>query len=80
MDASVAHAQPMECILGTANQEVALGWVESANEGRGMLNARRPAVPMKADTGWHNILPENYQLVCPNKERLDIPMGPVTKL
>ena len=70
----------MECKLGTANQEVALGWVESVNEGRGMLNARRPAVPMKADIGWHNILPENHQLVCPNKERLDIPMGPVTKL
>ena len=70
----------MECILDTANQEVVLGWVESANEGRGMLNARRPAMPIKADIGWYNILPENHQLVCPNKERLDIPMGPVTKL
>ena len=71
----------MECKLGTANQEVALGWVESTNEGWGMLNARQVAVPMKADIGWHNILPENHQLVCPNKERLDIlPMGPVTKL
>ena len=60
----------MECILGTVNQKTALGWVESANEGWGMLNARQLAVSMKAKADkWHNVLPEDYQLVCPSKEK-----------